>query len=242
MIPSAFCWTRIGVESGQSVDAILRRKQVEQRVAGCFVWGIGNGLGDAALALAARGAPKVLFSPIAGAPAPQDAAPTGVVAWRAYLDSRGVARPLPAGVLVTSRAHGPSGKTKPRLYALFCASAHGLRLGEHGSVDITELRNLVSRNPVGSSQTTAIVERGEPRRGPGRAYRVALVADLVAPYHVTLVDPIAITTQTLGALQALADAGEDTGWTSAVRSALRDSATTPERADGALPLTLVTTP
>ena len=40
MLPSHFVWTRYGTESGESMGAILARKERERiAAAGCFLWG-----------------------------------------------------------------------------------------------------------------------------------------------------------------------------------------------------------
>lgn len=222
MIPSAFCWTRIGAESGQQIDPIIRRKEMERRLTGGFVWGIGNALGDAPLVLAARQTPYVLFSPIAGRPAPHDVAPSAVVSWTRYVDHHGRSNPLPAGILVTSRAHGPTGIAKRQHYALFCRSTTPLQLADHGTIDIAALRNLLSQHPVGSSQNTAVVERRD-RVSPGRAYRVALICELTTPFYATLTHPVTLPGTKLAELQADADAADDAAWLSRLTDLLAAS-------------------
>ncbi len=60
----AFVWTKMGVESGEGLEQIVRRKEAE-RVEGNgeFWWGIGNSLGPAVrdAARARRQAARALF-------------------------------------------------------------------------------------------------------------------------------------------------------------------------------------
>lgn len=73
-----FVWTKMGVESGEGLEQIVRRKEAE-RVAGNgqFWWGIGNSLGPAVreAARAQRGRVPVLFSVMLGKPKVADSAP-----------------------------------------------------------------------------------------------------------------------------------------------------------------------
>src|SRR5579883_2254032 len=82
-IPDLFCWTRYGMEAGESVDQILSRKELErQGNNGLFLWGIGNAIGPAIRELVKRcQSPEVLFSPIKSRPRPADASSENVVAW-----------------------------------------------------------------------------------------------------------------------------------------------------------------
>jgi hypothetical protein len=41
-IPDRFVWTKIQADAGQSVDRILRRKELERQLGGTFWWGIGQ--------------------------------------------------------------------------------------------------------------------------------------------------------------------------------------------------------
>ena len=158
--PAAFVWTKMQAEAGQGLADIIRRKELERALgAGQFWWGIGNPLGENLTRLVARDpAPAVLFSVMRGRPKREDATPDAIVAWTAYLDASGRLAPLPAHVLVTSRAT-TAGGDKRRHYALVCRTDHPLALATLGALDATHYRNLGSEAPrVGASQVTAVVE------------------------------------------------------------------------------------
>jgi hypothetical protein len=216
-LPEAFVWSRFGVEAGEGVAAILRRKNMERRATGLFAWGIGSALGASVEQLVARTSTPILaFSPITGPAAAHDVAPTSVVAWRAYLDPVTGPQPLPAGVLVTSRGTSAQDNVKSRHYALFCETDDELALGDLGALDASTLRNLASGGRVGSSQVTATVTRGAPGETPGRIYPIALIVRLTPPYYARLADPVAVDPTAVAALQAIADAGDVDAWRTAV--------------------------
>jgi hypothetical protein len=78
-----FVWTRMGVESGEGLEQIVRRKEAERVEGnGQFWWGIGNSLGPAVrnAAREAGGRLPVLFSIMLGRPRAADSAPQMV--WR----------------------------------------------------------------------------------------------------------------------------------------------------------------
>lgn len=186
-LPDVFCWTRFGTEAGQSIEGIIERKERERRAnRGVFYWGIGNSIGPAVAELIARNArPEVLFSPILGAPRKVDASPLRVVAWTVAETPAGGLFDLPGTIRVTShgerRAH----------YALVCASDDPLSLAELGRLQFHSLRNLLSGNPVGASQVTAVV-RDLGGSGIAGQYLVAMRAWLVPPYFLRLREPVAI--------------------------------------------------
>jgi len=179
-LPSVFCWTRFGTEAGESIEAILARKERERRATGgLFCWGIGNSVAPALVTLLSRGVElEVLFSPISGRPRDVDAQPRGIVRWLGGLTLDGDRYALPDGVLVTSRE-----KQTPH-YALVCSSPAALAFCDQGQLDVAALRNLGSGRPVGASQVTAIVEHS-PESG-GRLYPVLLQARLAWPYFLRL--------------------------------------------------------
>lgn len=191
-LPATFCWTRIGSEAGQSLEDILRRKELERRASGGrFLWGIGSAVTAAVRRLAdAEEAPEVLFSPMRSAPAAIDVAPTSLVAWTAFLDENGTARPLPSGSIVTSRGESVTGAQKRQHYALFCESRTPLTNRHDLVVAFERLRNAASLRAVGASQVTAVVSLSEPSARATRPYRVALRARLFAPYCARLVNPV----------------------------------------------------
>jgi hypothetical protein len=190
-LPRAFCWTRFGPEAGESFDEILARKNEEREACdGTFYWGIGSAVGPALRALIATlKAPEVLFSPIRSAPRAVDVNPSQVVRWSAGTGLLGESVVLPQAACVTSR-WDPRRPGAAR-YALVCASDAALAIEDHGALDFATLRNLSSGAPVGASQVTAVVQRGDeaPSRAGGRVYPVAMRARLVSPYLVRLTSP-----------------------------------------------------
>lgn len=187
--PELFCWTRFGTEAGESVDAILRRKEQERRAnSGVFLWGIGNSIAPAVRELIRQVAePEVLFSPIRSAPRPVDVAPRKVVEWTVAETLDGERLVIPPSF----RVRGGSGTDSlTARYALICASDEPLTLGDRGSLDFGALRNMLSGNGLGASQVTAVVRRLSNEYHPATFYPVALRARLVAPFFVRLREPV----------------------------------------------------
>jgi hypothetical protein len=196
-LPQAFCWSRAGHEAGQSLDAILRRKERE-RIAngGVFYWGIGNSVGPAIRELLRHEPhPEVIFSPIVSRARGVDATPSAIAAWTLAEPLDGTSFELPGTALVTSRLD-PSSPKKIH-YALVCFSEAPL-VGEVSGerVEATQLENIVSGRPVGASQVTAVVRRRDSSPANSRPYPVMLRAWLVAPFFVRLRNPVVIPRQT----------------------------------------------
>lgn len=192
-LPECFCWTRFGTEAGQGIGQILRRKD-EERLAnkGIFLWGIGNSVGAAIDELVLRcGTPEVLFSPIKSSVRPADSAPEAVVAWTRAETIHGQEFLLPTHSLVTSRQSTSSPKLTH--YALVCFSETPLRLaGPPLTLSFAAIRNLVSGNPVGASQVTAVVRASADPAKQGVIYEVPLRAKLAPPYFIRLREPRSI--------------------------------------------------
>src|SRR5437867_7353861 len=121
-IPEVFCWTRFGTEAGQTIDAILTRKEKERLAnGGMFLWGIGNAIGPSLIELLRREpTPEALFSPIKSQPKPEDVTPPGVAAWTKAETLNGDTFPIPRPSLVLSR-YDPAGGKRAH-YALVCHS------------------------------------------------------------------------------------------------------------------------
>ncbi len=208
-LPALFCWTRFGVEAGQPIDQILRRKEQERSANnGVFLWGVGNAVGPAIRELVRRcGSPEVLFSPIIGKARKEDVTPESVVAWMSGETHDGREYPLPSCSLVTSRQSVSSPKSSH--YALVCFSGESLVPCSPGyTLGFNTLRNLVSGSPVGASQVTAVVARHSEACVEGRVYEVTFRAHLVCPYFIRLRQPVAVP--------GSADPGRD--WTAVVES------------------------
>lgn len=187
-LPTAFCWTRFGVESGEDVDKIFARKNNERELnGGLFLWGIGNSLGPSMDALETVETPQVLFSPIDSAPKPCDVAPEELLAWTSAETFDGRKFELPKASLVTSR----NSELKRHHYALVCTADTPLEpTADFGTIYFKSLTNLKTGNPVGNSQVTCVVKSSG--KADGKPYRVALKARLAAPYFIRLSDPILV--------------------------------------------------
>jgi hypothetical protein len=188
-LPRSFCWTRFGTEAGETIEAILARKEAERQASdGVFFWGIGNSIAPAVAELVRRvDEPEVLFSPIKSRPRRVDVAPACVVRWTSAEGLSGGVFELPSHASVTSRWNParPAGVH----YALVCSSAEALEVADAGRLSFGALRNLRSGAPLGASQVTAVVHRADPGDG-GSEYPVAFRAALVAPYFVRLRRPM----------------------------------------------------
>jgi hypothetical protein len=107
-LPSTFCWTKMGTESGEELNAIVTRKEWERQLGqGTFLWGIGQSVGRVAETAAGemRCLPAI-FSPMPSRPKEIDVTPGNVSLWTASVAADGTTTPLPVHVLVTSRATG----------------------------------------------------------------------------------------------------------------------------------------
>ncbi|MBF8657670.1 hypothetical protein [Pseudomonas putida] len=225
MIPSTFCWTKMGVESGEGLDLIVRRKEWERQLGdGLFFWGIGQSLGDNARDAAASidGEMQVLFSPMFSKPKDIDVRPEDIFVWNSWVDGRGNVVPLPKHVLITSRADLPSGRRKSSHYALVCRSDQRLGGGTEIEVTAAHLRNFSSDKPLGASQVTAVVKNANfaLSGNAARKYAVSFTANMEAPYAVQLSDPSLLTPQDLERISEVSARGDLKDW-SALVSRLR---------------------
>lgn len=203
-LPTAFCWTKMQAESGQSLELIVRRKELERlNGQGVFYWGIGNALGPSVTELLSRTAnPEVLFSVMRAKPKPQDVCPTSLFLWTASLDEDNELQPLPPHVLVLSRGDTASG-AKHRHYALVCHSEEALSPSSLGSLDLAHFRNLGgAKGKVGHSQVTANIEHctGDTH---GNYYEINLRTKLHPPYFIVLREPRRLSDQDHKAIAAL---------------------------------------
>jgi hypothetical protein len=186
----AFVWTKMGVESGEGLDQIVRRKEAERASGrGIFWWGIGSSLGPAVRedARAQGGTLPVLFSKMLGRAKPVDESPGSVWRWTGWEDENGRVHDVPARVKVISRGD-PS---KKKHYALVCCSDVPIALAPGGPrFDPMLCRTHAGKAP-GSSQVTALL-LGSPEKHPEGPYEVCFRATLVEPWAVKLVRPITI--------------------------------------------------
>lgn len=209
----------MGDESGEALDRIVQRKDLERRAAGgLFVWGIGNGLGKAIRDLVnSEPEPRVLFSPIRSAATTIDRNPTGVLLWLHYVGPSGQPTPLPEASFVTSRDSTANGSAKAAHYALFCRSDDPLATKDLGTVRFAELRNLTTQRPVGFSQVTAVVSRSVRAEGRDLEYPVVLSAHLAAPHFGRLATPVALHPEDSKRVDTLAELGDPDLWLSEIK-------------------------
>lgn len=192
-LPSNFCWTKYGVESGESIREILARKEHERLSSGgMFLWGIGNSVRPAIRELILREVrPRVVFSPMRCKAKAIDTTPGVVLNWTSAIDLNGNSWEIPETLSVVSRGSSEAGRRKTSHYALVCRSDRPLTEACAGEVVYEHLLNLLSMSRLGHSQVTAVVSRrlDSAGIGPETTYPVGLVADLVFPYFVKLQDP-----------------------------------------------------
>lgn len=211
-LPAAFVWTKMGAESGEALAAIIRRKDYERQLgSGMFAWGIGNALGHAVGALAAKVPdPQAVFCAMPSKPTKEDAQPASVLLWTAYEDHQGVARPLPAHMVITSRGH-TGGSDKLRHYALFCHSKDPLLNAWKviAGVAPAALRNFSTGNALGASQVTAVVQCAGSAPAGSRIYPVAFMAALAGARYARLLAPRTLSTTEVADLVTAAQGGLD---------------------------------
>ncbi len=187
------CWTRMQAEAGQTLDAIVARKELERQAGeGLFMWGVGSAPSRAIRPLAQLGRRiPVIFSIMKSKPKVVDVAPSRVVVWRRYTDKEGVVRPLPAHCIVTSRADSARGP-KQAHYALMCWSDAPLRLRSGVKFNVASFRNAgPTGSPVGASQVTALLQAGVSA-GSKPGYEINMAAELIESYWVRLADPLEV--------------------------------------------------
>ncbi len=211
----------MGAEGGQLLSDIIRRKDLERECGdGVFAWGIGNSVGSAIKH--AKYAEQVadleaLFSPMKSAPRAIDSAPASIVMWLGFHFGSEVG-PLPEHMLVTSRGEYGSGEEKRGHYALICRSSSSLaaRPVQH-RIDHRAVRNLVSSNPVGSSQVTSVV-RYQSVDSQNAVYPVLFRAKLLDQAFVKLAVPVLLTRELSGLYRALCASQTPQEWRSGIRA------------------------
>jgi len=220
-LPRNFCWTKMGAESGEQLELIVRRKEWERSLGkGLFFWGIGQSLGgNANLAMRTGETLKVLFSPMISKAKTIDSAPNETVVWSSFVDAYGEEHPLPEHILVTSRATLPSGRRKEFHYALVCRSPHSLATPGQLSVDPSLICNFATNKPLGASQVTAIVRNSREQQAvSGKIYPVSFFAELVQPYFVRLSAPRILSSIEKTLLARTTESGAERTWRDVVTS------------------------
>jgi hypothetical protein len=106
---TVFVWTKMGVESGEKLEQIVRRKEAERvKGNGQFWWGVGNSLGPAVrdAARAQGGTLPVLFSVMLGRPKAADSSPDMVSRWTSWEDEGGRIHAIPSKTVTSFRFYG----------------------------------------------------------------------------------------------------------------------------------------
>lgn len=207
-IPNIFCWSKMGTESGEDLDTILRRKEVERQAnSGIFTWGVGTALGESMTALISLAdEPVVVFTTMKSKPKSIDKHPDNLLLWLSYYDRNGIEHKLPRYSLLTSRGHTETDRPKRSHHALICSASHSLSQCMGETLNAAELRNLKTGKPVGFSQVTSIVKRTSSYIDEDRHYEIGFQANLHGEGQVRLAKAIAISDKALQ--QALAAAYE----------------------------------
>jgi hypothetical protein len=198
-LPNAFCWTKMGDESGEPLSTILYRKELERSLGkGLFMWGIGNPLGQGLWTLVDRiNKPIILFSKMKSKAKVIDSLPKKVVIWTSYLDSFGDIMPLPEHVLLTSRG-STSHTLKNKHYALVCHKNKKIGQEDWEKIKVSGFKNINSeKKKIGYSQVTAIIERNGSSHDENTEYQIMFSANLVNPYFIRLIDPVELPKQIL---------------------------------------------
>lgn len=186
----SFIWTKMGVESGEALAQIVRRKEEERRAGnGIFWWGIGSSLGSAVRdhARAQGGSLPIVFSTMLGKAKKADSSPAAVWRWMEWEDTSGRMHNIPSHAKVISRGDPSKGKH----YALVCRSDVPLALRRDGPrFDPSQCRTPLGKVP-GASQVTALLVGASAGHTQG-AYTVAFAATLVEPWAVKLLRPVVV--------------------------------------------------
>lgn len=207
----------MGSEAGQPLEAILWRKELERQAGdGIFSWGIGNSLGSSvefARQLTSGSGVEILFSPMKSKPKAIDVAPTQLVLWLSYRLPDGRLADLPEHMLITSRG-GASGSEKRTHYALFCERCEAIDSSENsGVVDAARAKNLVSSNPLGASQVTAMVRYGaQESPHPRKPYPVLFRARMYQEGFVRLATPVVLMGSLLSDYRLLCAVQDAKSW------------------------------
>jgi hypothetical protein len=219
-LPSTFCWTKMGTESGEGLEMIVRRKEWERRLGnGVFLWGIGQSLGaNASLATSNGERLDAVFSPMQSKPKEIDVEPGELVLWTAWTDNAGRTRPLPRHTFVTSRATLPSGRRKENHYALVCNSDRPLGKTSGMFVAPHTLRNFGTGKVLGASQVSAVVAYDPSESNShGKTYPVSFTAQLASPYFIRLAEPTMLHADIIKEVEAICRSDNIVNWGNFIR-------------------------
>ena len=214
----------MGTEAGQSLDVILRRKELERQAGdGVFSWGIGNALGttvDLAREQSPTGEVDVLFTPMKSAPKLIDTAPAKLLLWLGY-EANGAIIDLPAHMFITSRG----GEGKRGHYALLCHSDRDLTIeSDEGVLDAACMKNLKTGNALAPSQVTSVVKHErDPAITYANTYKIAFRAKLHDAGYVRLAKAVEVTADMMAIYEEVCSATSTVGWLTGIAQIRREA-------------------
>ena len=194
-LPEVFCWSKMGTESGESLEQILIRKEMERLAnGGEFAWGVGNSLGlSITMLMQSKKEPKVIFTKMKSKPKILDERPSSIYMWLTYLDQDGQERELPEYTLLTSRGYSGADLKKRTHYALLCSSLNPLEISSNISLNSSRLCNYLTGKPLGYSQVTSVVKRVKDSSEKDIYYNAGFSARLENEGQVKLVSAVKVT-------------------------------------------------
>ncbi len=227
-LPDAFCWSKMGIESGQTLSVILRRKDHERLYGNGEVWwGVGeSNLHRRIRELVGRASPNAPLVILTPQPTPSPKGNGKIVVWRDYLDQQQRRYKIPPHVFVISPATTGTGTPKHVHFALVFKCDAALTEVSGGLFYPNQWRNLGSeKDRFGPSQVTTAVERKTPVPLPyGNPYEIYVRGLLMNPFLAELVNPRPLDKEELARID---EAGMRTfsqeEWLDLVRSIRRDS-------------------
>lgn len=217
-VPKFFLWSKIGTESGESLQVIIRRKEVERKACGgVFFWGVGNSV-RTSLPTLRRLSPtsSVLFSEMRSKPKAIDIGPSRLLLWLAFEDEAGNRHPLPPHSFVISRGVADGAASNRAHYALICRTESAIDKEPVGELDATALVNIRSGRPVGYSQVTSVVALNGSAASQPMHYPVTFKATLSGAGQVRLTDCVEISTDDVAVVSESAETGNLAAWKRAV--------------------------
>ena len=201
-IPSKFVWALMNDNSGEPLENIIRRKNLERKSGTgefehIFWWGVGNDYGKAVSINFDDHIPEILFSKALDK-TPRNTPPNNPFVWTTYRifdpgvgDYGETSFPVPKHIIVQSKSDG-------RYFAFVCRSRRSLEPTEANLLYRKEMRNLDKNGYLGktlekSQQPAGVVKYSQARRNSQGAYPVDLRANLAHPCFVKLDDPMRLS-------------------------------------------------
>lgn len=222
-VPKFFLWSKIGTESGESLQVIIRRKEIERKACdGVFFWGVGNSVRlSLSILRQLSKTSSAVFSEMRSKPKVVDIEPSRLLLWLAYEDEAGNRHPLPPHSFVTSRGMDDGHGSNRAHYALVCRTDSAIDEDTVGELDATALVNIRSGRPVGYSQVTSVVAINGSAASKPMHYPVTFTATLIGPGQVRLTDCIEISANDVAVVTESAERRNLAAWKRAVADTKR---------------------